>query len=246
MKNILKTLWVLVSVPVTVGTIGVFAVILFAAVVETVKGPSDKSLLPQTVNTNTALPSPTTKPQVKSATSQRESSDPIVNCRSSEECGGGIIGQMKNSKCQLLTCCPVGGVWQIASSENECDKAQPSISTNQGGSTGAGNKKKVTFTTTEATVDGTYQCYEDRVNELTRMENELKMMGAGAETCSMFKQIEVDKCVNECPVSGTDWVPEWNTCMKTCFKKLDECLTKSKAAGDKRKEYMNLISQICP
>lgn len=210
------------------------------------KEPSNNNLPIIAPTATSKPPSPTAKPEVKSATSQRKSSDPIVNCQLSEECGGGTR-TLKLSECNKTTCCQIGGSWYVYPTD-ECNNAQTAGSTskNQGGSTGPVNRKKVTFTTTEATVDGAYQCYEDRVNELTRMENELKVMSASAETCSLFKQAEVNKCVGQCPINGSDWVAEWTVCKDTCFQKLDECLSKSKEVGDKRKEYMNLISQICP
>lgn len=143
MKHILKTLWVLVSVPVTIGAAGVLAVLLFAGAVETFKSQDGKPqgglnlTVPTTIdpNTVTKLPSPTTKPEVKSATSQRESStqkiypsptpdpDPIVNCRENVNCGGGTR-RLKLSECNRAICCQIGNGWYFYPSNDECRKAQ--------------------------------------------------------------------------------------------------------------------------
>jgi len=104
------------------------------------------------------------------------------------------------------------------------------------------DSRRVSFTTTEAMVNGTYYCYEDRVNELTNMESSIKIKMEIAEWCNLSAKSVLDSCTDACG-SATNYSactqPCWDTYGSTCASKYEE-------VGDSRRQYMDMISTICP
>lgn len=104
-------------------------------------------------------------------------------------------------------------------------------------------RTKVSFTTTEGEVNGTYSCYQDRVNELTRYENDIKIKTEIAKSCQVFEQVQQSNCASKCSVEGG--TSEIVSCVDACYAN-SECLPKFKKVGDLRMEYMAKLREICP
>lgn len=167
--------------------------------------------------------------------------DSPVHCNIHESCGGGTKPLTK-AECEQITCCNVNGSWRLENTQKACYEAQgrylPSL-----------NEKKVQFISTEGVVDGSYYCYESKVNELTRIENEIKVLEFSADGCNISQGFKNNSCRNEeCPINHPDWSPEWlSTCLENCSAKtVGTCLPKYEEVGNQRKELHRLINKYCP
>lgn len=105
-------------------------------------------------------------------------------------------------------------------------------------------RKKVSYTTKEASFNGTYFCYEDRVNELSRQEQTIQVKDAYADSCMAGQQTAYSTCTNnQCIGMEGDAMPCINNCKATT---LDTCLSKANDAGSEREKLTRLIREICP
>ena len=172
---------------------------------------------------------------------QKTNPNTPVHCEIHPNCGGGTT-PLTREECDNSTCCEIKpGEWIFMKDKNNCNN-----NSNSANSQNSGNK--VAFTTTEAIVDGTYYCYENRVNELTRMESDIKILQTTADICNDSSQFEADNCIEiNCKNQGLDFsIDEYSLCLDDCYNNSTDCLSKNEAVGDKRREYMNLIYQVCP
>jgi hypothetical protein len=102
--------------------------------------------------------------------------------------------------------------------------------------------KKVSYTTTQASFNGTFYCYENRVNELSRQERNIEVKELESSVCFSSQQILYDQCVNRCINEVQDF-----DCIGDCKKKtLDICLPKAEEVGKEREKLNTLIQEICP
>jgi len=145
--------------------------------------------------------------------------DYMVNCIIPSECGGGSK-RVPNS---------------------ECEKPCTRINNNSNNSS-SNSGNRVQFTSTQGIVDGTYYCYENRVNELTRYEQLIAMKEDSARMCTDSYKPTLNSCVSACNSS-----PDFSNCIKPCYDNASNaCISKYEETGNLRKEYMKKIYEICP
>jgi len=104
---------------------------------------------------------------------------------------------------------------------------------------------RVSFTSTEGVANGTYSCFQDRVNELTRYENEIKLKMAAVTTCNTYRSINASNCSSKCAVGEGVTTEQITSCVSAC-NSANDCLSKAEEVGNLRKEYMGKIKEICP
>jgi hypothetical protein len=102
--------------------------------------------------------------------------------------------------------------------------------------------KKVEYTTTEGITDGTYYCFEDKVNEISRKEQEIEMQEGIADTCTSIEQSKAKRCSENCTESE-----DIAKCVEDCYAVVTEkCLPKHELVGDLREELHKMLGKYCP
>lgn len=83
---------------------------------------------------------------------------------------------------------------------------------------------------------GTFYCYEDKVNELTRIQNDLRIADASTEGCWLKENATLTSCNSKC--GGLI------DCYNGCIAEMEKiCGTKP---ADLRKELATKVRQYCP
>lgn len=108
----------------------------------------------------------------------------------------------------------------------------------------APERNKVQWTSTEGIVDGTYFCFEDKVNEMTKLENTIKMKEAVADSCGMGFEFDAKDCSKDCSDQNLS-MDDYVECSKACWAN-SPCLPKHEEVGNLRKELMSKIYEYCP
>ncbi len=172
-------------------------------------------------------PTPTTK-KIQNYPTITPDPDPIIKCRYEHL---GII-EMKQSECNRKGECEINGMYVLAESEDECKAKGRQAS----GNNSNGNSSLVSYTTTEGITNGTYYCYSDKVNEISRLEQDIKLAEGSADICSQSNQSDYQNCYFAC---------QDDTCRDNCVNTYVEKCNHS-AIGDMRRDLMNKIYSYCP
>lgn len=193
-------------------------------------------LLPTNPPTPTSTPSPI-------ITKKAVNTDPIVICQhQAPECTGKSI-EVRNSQCAQTSCCQVGNTWQLYSSVEKCKEAQAANKSGQTKSTtSTNNQNRVQYTVTNGLQNGTYYCYPDRVNELTRQDQTIKSGQAALDHCKFQQQPTQDACIAACNGNSN-----YSACIQPCYDSyLSTCKSEIDSLYNARKELSNKVQQICP
>ena len=91
---------------------------------------------------------------------------------------------------------------------------------------------------------GNFYCYEDKVNELSNLQNDIRIYEASADSCNAFQRTNASNCSNSCPLGDVDAI---TACVNSCWDNaIPNCDDKNNKVGDLRKELNNKVHQYCP
>jgi hypothetical protein len=191
-------------------------------------------------------PSPKTKPTTTTTKPVQKvvNSDPIVSCQFPHT---GTIA-MPESKCDKMTDCEVSpGKWQ-AVWKKDCealDKNQKTTDTTTSTAKSVSTtRKKVPIDFNYDRLTGTYYCYEDRINEISRLRDKLSMEGKRYDICFSVKT-SFNNCTDMCPSLFEDGYENYQPCLDKCIDEhIESCDMDSlnKVAND----LLSLVDEICP
>lgn len=92
---------------------------------------------------------------------------------------------------------------------------------------------------------GNYYCYEDKVNELANIQNDIRNYQAIADSCVSLEQVKAESCSSDC--SSIEDINAMADCIHACWEKVTaNCNDKSTRVGNLRKELYNKVHQYCP
>jgi peptidoglycan hydrolase-like protein with peptidoglycan-binding domain len=167
--------------------------------------------------------------------------DPLINCLVHPNCGGGTR-LLRKSVCDQSICCQIGNSWIFYESKDKCLQDQNNL--NQ--YIGSVNKdsKKVLVNVTDAAYAGSYYCYEDKANEITRIQNLLNLRYKLAESCFANAKIKLNDCLEKCKSD-----PDFYSCSDKCYPE-----SGAKECGDSyendltnyRNQLGSMLRQYCP
>lgn len=161
-----------------------------------------------------------------------------VHCKVHENCGGGTT-PLTQEECDNSTCCQTADGWKLMLSKSQCDQAQGSNNNQQYFS----NSKKVQYTTRQAIIDGTYYCYEDKVNEISRYEQSIELKQYEADACNDTVSYEAKNCSSSCTNSDYDLMSD---CINNCYSSNTKCKSLNEEVGNMRRNLYVLLSKYCP
>ncbi|MEM3394326.1 MAG: CAP domain-containing protein, partial [Candidatus Methanomethylicia archaeon] len=165
-------------------------------------------------------------------------SDQIVNCQISPECGGGSR-QMKLSECNKSTCCQIGDKWYLYLDKDKCIEDQKNNSSSKSNSS---NKVPIYIDDDGGITKGTFYCYEDKVNELSRLQNDIRIYQAVADSCFLAEKGKAEICSSNCTTEA-----DIAGCVNNCWANVTvNCKDKSTKVGDLRKELYYKVREYCP
>lgn len=105
-------------------------------------------------------------------------------------------------------------------------------------------RKKVSITLNDGGgfTKGTFYCYEDKVNELSNLQNDIRIYQIDADSCNFAEQSKAKDCSSSCSTQ-----PDIAACVDNCYANaLPACSDKNTKVGDLRKELYNKVQQYCP
>ncbi len=161
--------------------------------------------------------------------------DPIVDCKSTF-CDG---GKVRKSECDTSTCCQINDKWIFYKDKNKCLSDQKSSNnTNPTNSNNNSGCQKVQYTTKQGITNGTYYCCDDKVNEISRMEQQIQIKESAADICYQSHLGEMNSCMSGCSTGNNDC---YHNCAEPFLQKCGNYIV-----GDMRTELMNKLKQYCP
>lgn len=108
-------------------------------------------------------------------------------------------------------------------------------------------RKRVSYIVTQSGAyykNGTYYCFEDRVNELAQIESKIKACDAKGDSCGYKAETDGKNCTANCPTADVD---AYSACSKSCYDNAySGCVSEGQECGNLRKELVNKIYEICP
>lgn len=108
-------------------------------------------------------------------------------------------------------------------------------------------RKRVQYTVNQRQFSGTYSCYEDKVNSLSKMEVEIRTLESVADGCQSRREMSAQSCVSyECS-NMPNWTPEsYKSCSDRCWSNAGNCDDKHQEVGNKLSEYARMLDESCP
>lgn len=110
-------------------------------------------------------------------------------------------------------------------------------------------RRKVQTILTTPLVSGTYYCYEDKVNFLTNLENQIKVVNIEVNNCTGLASGKAQSCTSS-KCSGFDILIQfdsYNSCQQRCY---DDAYKECKEKGDRAANLVNQLIQVknqyCP
>jgi hypothetical protein len=89
---------------------------------------------------------------------------------------------------------------------------------------------------------GNFYCYEDKVNELADIQNNIRVYQAIADSCNSIRQANASQCASSCPLEG-----DIASCVHACYDNASpDCNEKNTKVGDLRKELYSKVHEYCP
>jgi hypothetical protein len=141
---------------------------------------------------------------------------------------------MPSSKCSISGCCQIGNTYIAMTDQNQCRQEQ------QGYSGGSQNMVTLSITDYGGITNGTYSCYADKVNDLTNLEEQIKIADAAWSACMSSGQIGTENCPGQCSSASDP-----NTCEQQCINNY-YATCNSSHVGDLRMQLAKEVSQDCP
>lgn len=90
-------------------------------------------------------------------------------------------------------------------------------------------RKKVAVTLSDGALSGTFYCYEDKANEITSIQNLLKMAIQNGTNCYSIKTAELNQCFSNCKYASDSCIFSCKTstdqlnCNNTCYSQQNTC-----------------------
>jgi hypothetical protein len=94
---------------------------------------------------------------------------------------------------------------------------------------------------------GTYYCYDDKVNQLANLQNQIRMKNISAQGCESLSKTEGTACSNtNCKLnsSSDEDVKAFDACSLKCYS--DASAKCDNGVGDLRRELVSEVQQYCP
>lgn len=89
---------------------------------------------------------------------------------------------------------------------------------------------------------GNFYCYEDKVNELSDIQNQIRINDIVSDSCMESEQSKALQCSSSCSTQ-----PDIASCVDACYANvIPNCNDKNTKSGDLRKELYNKVHQYCP
>lgn len=111
------------------------------------------------------------------------------------------------------------------------------------------SRKKVQTTLNNQWVAGTYYCYEDGVNLLANLENQIKIANIEAANCTGLASGKAQSCVSQkCSLYdiGTQF-ESYNACHQSCYdESYKECKEKGNNAANLVNKLISEKNKYCP
>lgn len=104
-------------------------------------------------------------------------------------------------------------------------------------------KVMVNIDDTGGITHGSFYCYADKVNELSNLQNQIRIDDIAATSCdSIAKLKSSNDCISSCSNSS-----DFNFCNQQCVNsKFSSCSDVGSKVGNERKQLYTMVQQDCP